>query len=57
MRLGGQVRAIPGAVLGFDMTAALTMARVLGIDELAVVELLPSVEAQMVRQSNSRGAE
>jgi tape measure domain-containing protein len=27
LRLGGQLRAIPGAVLGWDMTAALAMAR------------------------------
>ena len=55
--MGGQIRAGFGAVFGFDMTAALAMAEVLGIDPLAVVELLPVIEAQMVNQTNSREAE
>ncbi|WP_419186867.1 DUF7697 family protein [Pseudorhodobacter antarcticus] len=48
-RLGGQIRAIPGAILGWDMTAALAMATALGISPRAVVELLPVIEAAMVR--------
>ena len=50
--MGGQIRAIPGAVLGWDMTAALAMATAMGISPRAVVELLPVIEAVMVRKLN-----
>lgn len=50
--MGGQIRAIPGAVLGWDMTAALAMAAAMGISPRAVVELLPVIEALMVRKLN-----
>ena len=50
--MGGQIRAIPDAVLGWDMTAALAMAPALGISSRAVVELLPVIEAVMVRKLN-----
>jgi hypothetical protein len=50
--MGGQIRAIPGAVLGWDMTAALSMAAATGISPRAVVELLPVIEAAMVRKLN-----
>lgn len=53
-RLGGQLRAIPGAVLGWDMGAALAMAQALGIDALVAAELLPEIEAVMVRKLNER---
>ena len=53
-RLGGQVRVIPGAVLGWDMGAALAMANALGIDTLIVAELLPEIEAVMVRKLNEQ---
>lgn len=51
-RMGGQIRAIPGAVLGWDMTAALAMASAMSISPRAVVELLPVIEAVMVRKLN-----
>lgn len=51
-RLGGQLRMIPGAVLGWDMGTALAMARALGIDPLIAAELLPEIEAVMVRTLN-----
>lgn len=51
-RLGGQLRLAPRAVLGFDMTAALAMGDALGISPRAVVELLPPIEAAMLRQVN-----
>ena len=55
-RLGGQVRVAGGmsggAVLGWDMTAALAMAAAMGISPRAVVELLPVIEAVMVRKLN-----
>lgn len=50
--MGGQIRAIPGSVLGWDMTAALSMASAMGISPRAVVELLPVIEAVMVRKLN-----
>lgn len=50
--MGGQIRAIPGAVIGWDMTAALAMASAMGISARAVVELLPVIEAVMVRKLN-----
>ena len=45
---------IPGAVLGWDMGAALAMARALGIDPLIAAELLPEIEAVMVRKLNEQ---
>lgn len=48
------MRVMPGAVIGFDMTAALAMARASGVDEALVVDLLPGIEAAMVAQMNER---
>ena len=45
---------IPGAVLGWDMGAALAMARVIGIDTLIAAELLPEIKAVMVRKLNEQ---
>ena len=45
---------IPGAVLGWDMGAALAMASALGIDTLIAAELLPEIEAVMVRKLNEQ---
>ena len=53
-RLGGQLRVIPGAVVGWDMSAALAVARALGIDALIAAELLPEIEAVMVRKLNEQ---
>jgi hypothetical protein len=53
-RLGGQMRVIPGAVIGWDMGAALAMARALGIDLLIAAELLPEIKAVMVRKLNEQ---
>ena len=57
-RLGGQLRLVTGQhgaiVIGWDMTAALAMARALGIPPLAVAELLPPIEAVMVRKLNEQ---
>ena len=43
---------IPGAVIGWDMGAALALAAALGIPALAAAELLPEIEAVMVRRLN-----
>lgn len=55
-RLGGQLRLVAGShgaiVIGWDMTAALSMAAALNIPPLAVAELLPPIEAVMVRKLN-----
>ena len=45
---------IPGVVLGWDIGAALAMARALGIDTLIAAELLPEIEAVMVRKLNEQ---
>jgi hypothetical protein len=41
-------------VLGWDMGAALALAQALGIDTLIAAELLPEIEAVMVRKLNER---
>jgi len=41
-------------VLGWDIGAALAMAHVLGIDTLIATELLPEIEAVMVRKLNEQ---
>jgi hypothetical protein len=43
---------IPGAVIGWDMGAALALGQALGVPPLAVAELLPAIEAAMVRRLN-----
>jgi hypothetical protein len=43
---------VPGVVLGWDMSAALAMAAALGVDARAAAELLPVIEAVMVRRLN-----
>ncbi|MFW5881902.1 MAG: DUF7697 family protein, partial [Roseicyclus sp.] len=51
-RLGGQLRVLPGAVIGWDLTAALALGKALGVPPLAMAELLPVIEAVMVRRLN-----
>ena len=53
-KIGGQLRAIPGAVLGWDMTAALALARALGVNTFIAADLLPEIEAVMVRKMNEQ---
>ena len=53
-RLGGQLRATRQIILGWDMGAALAMARALGINGLVTMELLPEIEAVMVKKVNER---
>ncbi len=52
LRLGGQLRVIPGAVIGWDMGAALALAAALGVAPIAAAEMLPEIEAVMVRKLN-----
>ena len=53
-RLGGQLRVLPGAVIGWDMAAALALGDALGIPPHAVAELLPVIEAVMVEKVNEQ---
>ena len=53
-RLGGQIRAVPGVVLGWDMSAALAMADALGVNARAAAEFLPVIEAVMARHLNDQ---
>jgi len=54
-RLGGQLRIAPsGAIIGWDMGAALALAGALGVPGVAVAELLPAIEAAMVAKFNER---
>ncbi|RWR26293.1 hypothetical protein D2T29_20880 [Sinirhodobacter populi] len=55
-RLGGQLRVLPGAVIGWDMSAALTLGDALGVPPLAMAELLPFIEAVMVVKLNQQMA-
>lgn len=43
---------LPGAVIGWDMSAALAVGDALGVPSLAMAELLPVIEAVMVRKLN-----
>ncbi|THD71278.1 hypothetical protein E7681_18160 [Thalassobius vesicularis] len=55
-RLGGQLRIAGGmsggGVLGWDMAAALQLGAALGLSPLILAELLPPIEAVMVRKIN-----
>ena len=55
-RLGGQIRLTGGmsgsAVLGWDLAAALQLGAALGLSTLIIAELLPPIEAVMVRKTN-----
>ena len=54
-RLGGQLRVAPsGGIFGWDMSAALALATALGIDPAPVAELLPPIEAVMVKKLNEQ---
>ncbi len=53
-RLGGQLRVLPGAVIGWDMSAALALGDALGVSPMAMAELLPIIEAVMVTKLNEQ---
>lgn len=53
-RLGGQLRIASGSVVGWDMGAALALAGGLGVNALIAAELLPGIEAVMVRKLNEQ---
>lgn len=45
---------LPGAVIGWDLTAALALGDALGIPPVAMAELLPVIEAVMVTKLNEQ---
>ncbi len=53
-RLGGQLRIAPGAVIGWDMSAALALGQALSVPPLVLAELLPGIEAVMVLKLNEQ---
>jgi hypothetical protein len=53
-RSGGQLRIVPGAVIGIDLVAALRLGEALGHDLQALAELLPAGEAGLVKAMNNR---
>jgi hypothetical protein len=53
-RLGGQLRVLPGSVIGWDMSVALALGDALGMPPLAMAELLPVIEAVMVAKLNEQ---
>lgn len=45
---------LPGAVVGWDMSAALALGDALGVPPPAMAELLPVIEAVMVTKLNEQ---
>lgn len=50
----GQLRALPGAVIGWDMGAGMALAAALGVPARLAAECLPELEAIAVRRLNER---
>ncbi len=53
-RCSGQLRAIPGAAVGLDFSAALAIGAALGYDATALAELLPAGESGLIAIINER---
>ena len=45
---------LPGAVIGWDIAAALTLGDALGVPPVAAAELLPVIEVVMVAKLNEQ---
>lgn len=56
MRLGGQLRIVGRSVIGWDMTAALALARAMGVPGPVAAAFLPDIEAAMARKINEHHA-
>jgi len=50
--MGGQIRAVPGGVVGWDLSAGLALADALGVNLLVAAEFLPAIEAAAVAAIN-----
>ena len=48
------MRVVGKAVLGWDMGAAFALGNALGLNPMVVAELLPELEAVMVRRINEK---
>jgi len=48
------LRVLPGAVVGWDLSAALALGNALGVPPAAAGELLPVIEAVMVAKLNEK---
>ena len=48
------MRVVGKAVLGWDMSAVMALAQALGLNPMVVAELLPELEAVMVRRINEK---
>lgn len=46
------MRAIPGALIGFDMTAVLAMSSAAGLSAALVYEFMPALEAELIEAHN-----
>lgn len=54
MKMVGQVRAVPGVMLGWDLGAGMALAAALGFCPVAAAEILPEIEAIACRKINER---
>ena len=57
LKTASQLRAIPGAAIGLDLTACLRVGDALGYDPAALAELMPAVEAGLIEGLNRRLAD
>jgi hypothetical protein len=48
------LRIVPGAVIGWDLGAAIALGAALGVPAPAIAELLPAIEAVLVRCVNAQ---
>ncbi len=48
------MRVAGSAVIGWDMSAAMALAHALGLNPMVAAELLPKMEAVMVRRINEK---
>lgn len=53
-RLSFQVRVSPGALIGWDMTAALALAQASGVPLALAAEILPEIEPVFVEKTNEQ---
>ena len=53
-RCANQLRAVPGAVIGFDFGSILMLGRAAGVNPVALAEWLPGIEGRAVTAMNKR---
>ena len=57
LKTASQLRAVPGAAIGLDLTACLMIGDALRYDALALAELMPAAEAGLIEGLNRRLAD